>query len=56
MMAWTWPGVGVPLAKWISHTVPPVKSIENWRPTLPPVIGVSRMKISPGMVMIALNR
>jgi len=35
--------------------VPPVKSIENWRPTLPPVIGVRRMKMKPGTVMRRLK-
>ena len=35
----------------IVQTVPPVKSIAYWRPTFPPVIGPSRMKIRPGMVI-----
>ena len=54
--AWTWLVVGVPLAKWISQTVPPVKSIENWRPSLPPVSGVRRMKMKPGTVISRLIR
>src|SRR5439155_7737453 len=56
MISWTWPVVAVPFAKWTSQTVPPVKSIENCSPTLPPVSGVRMMKISPGMVISALNR
>ena len=35
----------------MDHTVPPVKSIANWSPTLPPVTGPRRMKIRPGIVM-----
>ena len=34
----------------MDHTVPPVKSIANWSPTLPPVMGPRRMKIRPGTV------
>jgi hypothetical protein len=45
-------GSGRVFAKWISHTVPPVKSIENLRP---PPNGVSRMKIRPGIVISALK-
>jgi hypothetical protein len=56
MIAWTSADDGVPLAKWISQTVPPVKSIENCRPTLPPVSGVRSMKMKPGMVMARLIR
>ena len=48
--------LGVPSWKWTSQTVPPVKSIENFRPSLPPVNGVSRMKISPGIVISRLKR
>ena len=55
MTSWTCAVVGVPFAKWTSQTVPPVKSIENCRPTLPPVSGVRRMKIRPGMVIRRLN-
>ena len=33
----------------IVQTVPPVKSMAYWRPTLPPVIGPRRMKIRPGI-------
>ena len=56
MIAWTSELDGVPLAKWISQTVPPVKSIENCRPTLPPVNGVRSMKMKPGMVIARLIR
>src|SRR3954452_3993733 len=52
MISWTCAVEGAPLAKWISQTVPPVKSIENWSPTFPPVRGVRTMKISPGIVMM----
>ena len=55
MTSWTaWPD-GVPSLKWISQTVPPVKSIENWSPTLPPPNGVARMKIRPGTVISRLK-
>ena len=55
MMACTSAGDGVPSLKWISQTVPPVKSIENFRPSLPPVIGVNRMKMIPGIMISALK-
>ena len=43
-------GVTVGSSNLIVHTVPPVKSMANWSPTLPPVTGPSRMKIRPGIV------
>jgi hypothetical protein len=45
----------VPSRKWISQTVPPVKSTENFKPTVPLLNGVSRMKMSPGIMISALN-
>ena len=46
----------MPSRKWISHTVPPVKSIENLSPACPPVSGVRAMKINPGIMINALKR
>src|SRR5207344_628560 len=48
-------GVTFSSANRIAHTVPPVKSMANWRPARPPVSGPSRMKITPGMVSSSEN-
>ncbi len=49
-------GSGVAFAKWTSQIVPPVKSIEGCRPSLPPGTKVSRMKMKPGTVIARLKR
>src|SRR3954463_16307007 len=51
MTCWTCSGVTFSSSNLIVQTVPPVKSIAYWSPTFPPVIGPSRMKIRPGMVI-----
>jgi len=48
-------GGGVPSRKWISHTVPPVKSIENLRPAFPSLNGVRAMKMRPGIMIRRLK-
>ena len=44
-----------PSSKWTSQTVPPVKSIENLSPAWPPLNGVSRMKMIPGIMISRLK-
>src|SRR3954468_5026830 len=51
MTRWTCSGVTFSFSNLIVQTVPPVKSMAYWSPTLPPVIGPSRMKIRPGIVI-----
>src|SRR3954471_18680991 len=51
MTCWTCSGVTFLSSNLIVQTVPPVKSMAYCRPTFPPVIGPSRMKIRPGIVI-----